>query len=80
MNVNVILVLQNITQITRGIKINASVSVKIQKNIMCAKIYIWNPATCSCENDKYEGIIIDDLMITCDESVDATKTIPTKSI
>ena len=34
--------------------VNISVSVKIWKNITCAKKnYIWNPARCSCENDKY---------------------------
>ena len=26
--------------------------------------YIWNPATCSCENGKYLGIIINDSVIT----------------
>ena len=27
------------------------------------KSYIWNPAICICENDKYLGSIIDDLVI-----------------
>ena len=37
-----------------------------------------NPATCSCENGKYLASIIYDLVITCDEIMDAeTKSIPT---
>ena len=37
-----------------------------------------NPATCSCENGKCLASIIDDLVITCDEIMDAeTKSIPT---
>ena len=56
------------------------------KNHICEKNYIWNPATCSCENDKYLASIIDDSLITHDEMIDAnaeaksydeeTKTIP----
>ena len=26
---------------------------------VCEKDYIWNPATCNCENGKYLGRIID---------------------
>ena len=41
--------------------------------------YIWNPATCSCENGKYLASIVDDSVITCDKIIDAevTKTITT---
>ena len=46
----------------------------------CKKDYIWNPATCSCENGKYVGSIIVDLLITCDEVIDIAKIVPTKSI
>ena len=42
--------------------------------------YIWNPATCSWENGKYIGSIIVDSVITCDEIIEETKTVPTKSI
>ena len=38
---------------------------------MRKKDYIWNPTTCSCENGKYLASIIDNLMITCDEIIDA---------
>ena len=30
------------------------------------KYYTWNPATCSCGNDKYLESIIDNSVITCD--------------
>ena len=43
------------------------------------KKHIWNPATCTCENDKYSGSIIDNSVITCDRIIEATKTVPTKS-
>ena len=33
-----------------------------QHNI-CEKDYIWNPATCSCENRKYLASIMDDSAI-----------------
>ena len=38
------------------------------------KDYIWNPATCPCENGNYLGSIIDDSLITCDEIIDMTKS------
>ena len=31
------------------------------------KIYLWNPAICSCENRKYLAIIMNDSAIICDE-------------
>ena len=54
-------------------------SVKIQTNMCIQKTYIWNPAICSCENDKYVGSIIDNSVITCDEIIKENKIIPTKS-
>ena len=53
---------------------------------VCKKDYIWDPATCSSENGKYLGIIIDDYVITCNEIIDTVaqsynkviKTIPAK--
>ena len=41
---------------------------------ICGKDYIWNPATCNCENGKYLTSIIDDLRITCDEIWEPQKT------
>ena len=71
---------ENVTQIKSGTKINVGVSAKIQGNIMCVKKFlnIGNSATYSCRNDKYLGSIIDDSVITCDEIVDTTKTVSTK--
>ena len=52
---------------------------------MCEKDYIWNLATCNCENSKYLASIIDDSVIKCDEIIDTViKTVsativPTKS-
>ena len=57
-----------------------------QKRQVCEKDYIWNPATCSCEDGKYLLSIMDDSAIMCDEIIDAkaksydleTKMFPTK--
>ena len=37
----------------------------------CEKDYVWNPATCSCENGKYLTSITDDLAIICDEVIES---------
>ena len=34
------------------------------------KIYIWNPATCRFKNGKYVGSIADNLVTTCDETIE----------
>ena len=39
---------------------------KCKKHHICEKDYIWNPTTCSCENDKYLESIVDDSVIRCD--------------
>ena len=39
------------------------------KNV-CEKDYIWNPATCNCENGKYLANTIDDSVIVCVEVID----------
>ena len=41
------------------------------------KDYIWNLATCSCENGKYLASIMDNSEITCDESIKESKAFPT---
>ena len=70
---------ENEIQTNCGVTINVDVSVK---NIIYEKkYYIWNPATCSCENGKYLARIMDDSAITCDEVIESfdevTKTILT---
>ena len=72
-NVNVNVMEEN--QIRSGIMINAAVSGK--KYRICEKDYIWNPATCSCENGKYLASIIDDSVITCVGIIGETKTVST---
>ena len=84
-NVNVNLLEENVIQIKSGIKTNVTAREKIEKNIVCAKVFIWIPATCSCKNGKYLASIIDNSVITCDEITDAvaklynkeTKTVTT---
>ena len=41
------------------------------------KDYIWNPVTCSCKNGKYLASMIDNSVISCDEIIETTKTVPT---
>ena len=53
---------------------NVGVSVKVQKNS-----FVWKrlyPTTCSCKNCKYVESIIDNSVITCNETIDTTKTVP----
>ena len=59
--------------------INVGVSTKIKKKLCVQKNYIWNPSTCTCENGRYTRSIIDDSVITCDEIIEETNTVPTKS-
>ena len=49
---------ENVIHINAGIMINVNVCVE--------KDYIWNPATCTCENGEYLASIIDDSAIKCD--------------
>ena len=48
---------------------------------MCEKDYVWNPATCNCENGKYLASIMEDSTITCNEVIESydeeIKIIPT---
>ena len=45
------------------------------------KDYVWNSATCIGENGKYLASIMDDSVITCDETIksydEEIKTVPT---
>ena len=57
------------------------ISCECKKGYACEKDYIWNPATCSCQNGKYLASILDDSAMTCDEVIESydeeTKNIPT---
>ena len=57
---------KNVTEINVGITINANMGIK---NIYPTKNYVWNPATCNCENGKYLASIMDDSAIICDEVI-----------
>ena len=41
-----------------------------KKRHVCEKGYVWNAATCNCENGKYLASIMDDLEIMCDETIE----------
>ena len=58
---------QNVIQTNGGIATNGNMSVKNHHG--CKKDYIWNPATCSCQNEKYSLSIMDDSVFTCDEVI-----------
>ena len=49
---------------------NDKCQLNVKKHHTCEKDYIWNPATCGCENGNYLASIIDNSMITCDEIID----------
>ena len=74
-NVNVSGMVENVIQLESGIAINVGASLKIKKNHVCEED-IWNPTTCNCENGKYLASNIDNLVITCDEIIEETKTAP----
>ena len=57
---------------------NDKCQCECKKHHISEKVYIWNPATCSCKNGKYLANIIDNSVITCDEIMDAeTKAVTT---
>ena len=70
-NLNVNLMVENVIQI------KSRITRKVKKYHVCEKGYIWNPATCSSKNGEYLASIIDNSVITCDEIIEETKTIPT---
>ena len=37
----------------------------------------WNPSTCGYETEKYLASIIDNSVLTCDQIIKETKTVPT---
>ena len=39
-----------------------------------------NPASCNCENGRYEVIIVDDSVILCDEIIETVKSTLTKTV
>ena len=50
--------------------ISVGVSVKIKKNTICRKKFIFGTLQHEAANGIYIGIITDDSVITCDEIID----------
>ena len=50
---------------------------KCKKHHIYEKHYVWDPATCSCQNGKFLTSIINDSVITCGEIIKETKNTPT---
>ena len=48
-----------------------------EKHHACDEDYIWNPATCICENCEYLARTIDNLVITCDEIINVAYNVST---
>ena len=71
---------ENAIQVKMGIKKSIDVAAKIQENIMCKKNYICNRSTCTYENGKYLGSIIDDSVIMCDKIINAVQSGSRKTV
>ena len=54
--------------------ISAAVVISVSVKNICEKDYVWNPATCNCENGKYLASIMDDSVITCDKVINVKET------
>ena len=46
-----------------------------KKHHICEKDYVWNPATCNCENEKYLESIVDDSAIISDKVIESQEKI-----
>ena len=66
---------ENVIQIKGRIAIKEDASVK--KNHKWKKEYIWNSATFCGKDGKCLSSITDKSVITCDEIIEETKTVPT---
>ena len=83
-NVNVNLTVKSVTQIKFESNNKCQCDYKNLRRNVCEKGYIWNLATCNCENVKYLESIINNSVI-CQEIIEMTrstltKTVQTKSI
>ena len=68
--------IENLIQIKSEKSKNVDKSAKIWENQVCEKDYIWNPHKCIYKNAKYLQRVIGDSVITCDEVIEITKTVP----
>ena len=69
MNVNVNLMVEIVIQIKWWN--NGKCWCECKKHHVCEKDYVWNYATCNCENYKYLASIMDDSAIMCDEIIES---------
>ena len=80
-NVNVNLMVESVIQIKNRIMINVGVSVKniiyVKKIIFGILLHVVKKFLVCSENGKYLASIMDDSVITCDEIIEETKTVPT---
>ena len=76
MNVNVNLMVENVTQT----KSEISCECKNPRKHAWKKIYIWNPSTSTCENGKYLASITGDWVVICHEIIEVIKNVPTNTI
>ena len=65
---NVSLMEEIVIQINGEIMINFDVTIK--NAVYVKKDYVWNPATCNCENGKYLASIMYDSAIMCDKIIE----------
>ena len=68
--------IENLIQIKSEKSKNVDKSAKIWENQVCEKDYIWNPHKCIYKKAKYLQSVIGDSVITCDEIIEITKTVP----
>ena len=54
---------------------NVKCQCECRKHHVCEKDYVWNPAICNCENEKYIATIKDDSVIMCNEIIEETVSI-----
>ena len=54
---------------------NVKCRCECRKHHVCEKDYVWNPAICNCENEKYIATIKDDSVIMCNEIIEETVSI-----
>ena len=62
------MIVEDVIQINGVITIN--VNGRAKRIIYVKNIYIWNPATCRCENSKYLASVNYDSRIMCDQIID----------
>ena len=68
----------NLNQIWNSIK--CWCELKTPGKNVCEKGYIWNSAKCSIKNSWYAESIIGESLIMCDESIEKTESIMTKTV